>query len=427
MPSRTPSPRSWARTYADWEWVLVDDCSPDAGCDPGPARALAAATPAVRVHERRRERRHRGGLAATRWAWRAGEFVALLDHDDVLAPSARSPMAEPIDGTTPTLDYLYSDQDRMTVEGETHSPFRKPDWSPERLRHHMYTTHFSVLRRGAGASRSAASATGYDGSQDHDLVLRVTERARSVVHIPEVLYHWREVPGSAAGDAEAKPWAWDAGVRAVQDHLDRIGHRGHGRQGPGARAPTTSSASRTWTTPRQHRRSRPSGPRAMVRGADRDDGGRDGALGAGVHARTSDLEIVVVYDTPTPPSRPRASCGGCPWATDAAGADRVHRAVQLQRARATSAHSTPAARSSSSSTTTWKPSRAGVLEHLIAPLREPGVGATGPKLLFEGSRIQHAGLVYGSGTITHSYYRVAASDQARGLRRAAGSTARSPR
>ena len=76
----------------------------------------------------------------------------------------------------------------------------------------MYTTHFSVLRRSL-ALDVGGFRVGYDGSQDHDLVLRVTERARDVVHVPGVLYHWREVPGSAAGDAAAKPWAWDAGVR----------------------------------------------------------------------------------------------------------------------------------------------------------------------------------------------------------------------
>ena len=86
----------------------------------------------------------------------------------------------------------------------------------------MYTSHLSVLRtslvREVGGFRE-----GYDGSQDHDLVLRVTERARRIVHVPKVLYHWRAVEGSAAQDPEAKPYAWLAGQRAVQDHVDRLG------------------------------------------------------------------------------------------------------------------------------------------------------------------------------------------------------------
>ena len=94
----------------------------------------------------------------------------------------------------------------------------------------MYTSHLSVMRtslvREVGAFRE-----GYDGSQDHDLALRVSERARRVVHVPQVLYHWRAIAGSAAADIDAKPYATIAGQRAVQDQLDRLGIRGRVEQG----------------------------------------------------------------------------------------------------------------------------------------------------------------------------------------------------
>ena len=121
------------------------------------------------------------------------------------------------------VDYLYSDEDKVDDTGRFYDLFRKPDWSPERLR--GPDVHLPPLGhpRRASCGRVGGFRDGYDGSQDHDLILRVTEVARRVVHIDEVLYHWRVVPGSAAGDADAKPYASIAGRKAVQDHLDRLG------------------------------------------------------------------------------------------------------------------------------------------------------------------------------------------------------------
>src|SRR5262249_723629 len=122
----------------------------------------------------------------------------------------------------PEVDYVYTDEDKIDLSGNYFDTFAKPDWSPERLRSQMYTAHLSVVRtelaRSVGGFR-----TGYDGSPAHDLALRGAERARAIMHIPEVLYHWRLVPGSTAVDTTAKPTALDAGRRAVEDQLQRIG------------------------------------------------------------------------------------------------------------------------------------------------------------------------------------------------------------
>ena len=109
----------------------------------------------------------------------------------------------------------------------------------------MYTSHLSVMRT-AVVREVGGFREGYDGSQDHDLALRVGERARRVVHVPEVLYHWRAVAGSAAADIDAKPYATIAGQRAVQDHLDRLGIAGTGR----VRAPSPAATSSTATSTR---------------------------------------------------------------------------------------------------------------------------------------------------------------------------------
>src|SRR5690606_31160927 len=102
----------------------------------------------------------------------------------------------------PDADYLYSDEDRIDEAGARSAPFYKPDWSPERLRTQMYTCHVSVLRRSL-VDEVGGFDPEFEGSQDWDLVLRVTERARAVVHVPQVLYHWRTLPTSTANRGQA--------------------------------------------------------------------------------------------------------------------------------------------------------------------------------------------------------------------------------
>lgn len=173
------------------------------------------------------------GAASTDALDRArGDFIALLDQDDLLAPFALEANSREID-TWPDVDVLYSDEDKVAADGRRDEPFCKPGWSPERLRCHMYLGHLGVYRRthvlSIGGFRS-----GFDGAQDHDLALRATESARRIVHIPRVLYHWRRSAGSTAEDPEAKSWAFDAGVRAVQSHIDRIGMQATAYRDPGA-------------------------------------------------------------------------------------------------------------------------------------------------------------------------------------------------
>jgi GT2 family glycosyltransferase len=386
------------QTHTDWEWVLVDDRSPNPEVRAA-LRRLAEQDARVRVVERPEN----GGIVAASsdaLAAARGEFVGLLDHDDVLETHALETMVAAVE-EHPEADYLYSDQDRMRVDGAVHAPFLKPDWSPERLRHHMYCTHFSFLRRELALSVGGFRA-GYDGSQDHDLVLRVTEQAREVVHVPEVLYHWREVPGSAAGDADAKPWAWDAGVRAVQDHLDRVGIPATASKG---RAPGTYQVTREPDLETSVSVVIPTiGSSGVVRGEERVmvvETVRS-VLAATEH---QGIEFVVVYDDPTPPAV-LEQLRALPWGRHRLTLVPFHEPFNYSRK-----NNLGALRASGDVllflNDDMEAESPGVVEQLIAPLREEGVGATGAKLLFESSRIQHAGLIYGSGTITHSYYRAA--------------------
>jgi GT2 family glycosyltransferase len=209
-----------AQTFQDWELCLVDDGS-RAPHVRSTLDHAARKDPRIRV----RYRDANGGIVAASndaLAMATGEFVALLDHDDELHPSALARVDEVI-SATPEVDYVYTDEDKIDPQGRHTQAFFKPNWSPERFRTQMYTCHLSVLRRSLVEEVGGFDAE-FNGSQDWDLVLKVTERARAVAHVPEILYHWRMVAGSAAGEGEAaKPWAYEAGQRTIQAHCDRIG------------------------------------------------------------------------------------------------------------------------------------------------------------------------------------------------------------
>jgi len=209
-----------AQSFTDWEFVLVDDCSPSDHV----ARVLreyAAADSRVIVIEREVN----GGIVAASndgLAVASGEFVGLLDHDDTLAIDALR-LVDMYAIEHPEMDYCYSDEDLIDVAGQYVGPFYKPDWSPERLRGQNYCTHFSVFRATL-LEQIGGFRPGFDGSQDYDVILRATEQAREIVHIPFVLYHWRQIATSvASGDLTVKPYAYDAGRLAVQEHCERIG------------------------------------------------------------------------------------------------------------------------------------------------------------------------------------------------------------
>lgn len=154
-----------------------------------------------------------------------GEYVALLDHDDLLTPWALFEVAKAI-VENPSTDMIYSDEDKITADGSNRFQVHfKPDWSPDLLRSYNYITHFfvakTVLVRMVGGFRA-----GYDGSQDHDLILRVSEKSKRIHHISSVLYHWRSHEASTALNPKSKTYTLAAGAKAIDDHLVRIGLSG---------------------------------------------------------------------------------------------------------------------------------------------------------------------------------------------------------
>ena len=214
------------QVYADWELCIADDAS----TKPHVRRVLdeyGLRDDRIRVVRRTT---NEGISAASNAALEIarGELVALLDHDDLLRPHSLLLSVLPF-LEDERVGFVYSDADRVDEEGRRTSHHFKPDWSPALLLGQNYLCHLSVMRadlvRAAGGFRSA-----YDGSQDWDLNLRVTELLppEGVVHVPHVLYHWRAIAGSVASQGvEAKPYAVDAARRAVEDHLARTGRHGY--------------------------------------------------------------------------------------------------------------------------------------------------------------------------------------------------------
>ena len=208
-----------AQTYGRWEL-----CVADGGSAPEQRAILeqaAAADPRVRVTLLGAN----GGIAANSNAALAmaqGEFLLILDHDDALAPNALFSLASLLQ-RNPDADAICFDEDKLSEDGATrHSPWFKPQApSPDLLLSTNYLMH-GLFRRSLVAELSGFDPA-TDGAQDWDLALRVSERTTRIYHIPQVLYHWRQVPGSAAREATAKPWAIAAQRRALEGHLRRTG------------------------------------------------------------------------------------------------------------------------------------------------------------------------------------------------------------
>lgn len=206
------------QSYPHWELCLVDDASTAPHI--APLLDRYASHPRIRV---RQLPRNAGIAAASNAALELanGDFVALLDHDDELHPDALLEVAKRLNADT-GLDLIYTDEDKLLPTGLRTDPFRKPGWNPDLLLSCNYITHLSVLRRrllqSIGGFRS-----GFDGSQDYDLLLRVVEKTDRVAHIPKVLYHWRVIPGSTAHSSAAKPKAYSAARRALAESLERRG------------------------------------------------------------------------------------------------------------------------------------------------------------------------------------------------------------
>ncbi len=207
-----------AQTYPYWELCICDDAS-DKDEVLQRLRRFNALDQRIRV----RHASSRSGISVasnTALAMATGEFVAFLDHDDELAPHALQQVVEALNAD-PSLDLVYSDEDHLE-DGRPVQPRYKPDWSPDLFLSYNYLCHFCIIRRSV-VEEVGGFREGYDGAQDYDLLLRVTERTNRIAHIPAILYHWRKSATSVAFNIANKPRAVENGKCALEDAMRRRG------------------------------------------------------------------------------------------------------------------------------------------------------------------------------------------------------------
>lgn len=208
-----------AQWYTNWELCLADDHSPSPHVRPL-LEEFAKSDPRIKVIFREENGRiSKATNSAIELA--TGEYVGFMDNDDELAPQALFEIVKALN-KQPDIDFCYSDEDKINENGTRFDPFFKPDWSPHLLLGHNYITHFVVVSRPL-LDKVGALRPEFDGSQDYDFVLRATEQAKHVHHIPQMLYHWRTLASSVAGDPRSKMYAYEAGRKAIEASLERRG------------------------------------------------------------------------------------------------------------------------------------------------------------------------------------------------------------
>lgn len=380
-----------AQTDGRWQLCIADDASRDPEVRQLLA-AYAATDPRIRVTFAG-ARAHISVNTNRALALADAPYIGFLDHDDELAADAVEAVAAAIE-RFPDAGLLYSDEDKIDVDGHRHAPHFKPAWNPDLLRSLNYVAHFMVvdaaLLRELGGLRE-----GFEGAQDHDLALRCGERlpVERIVHIPRVLYHWRTHPGSTARGLSQKPYAVDAGRRAVEDHLARTGRAVDVHVLDDGRY-------------RVEWRITPPAPRVVVLVPTRD---RVDLLSVCVdsvlrHTRYPNFEIVIVDNGSVEPDTE-------------AYFDRVARDERVSVLRYPGAFNFSAIVNDGVRRSTGdvicllnndiEAIRAGWLFELVSQALRPEVGAVGAMLYYPDDTIQHAGVILGIGGVAgHSHCRL---------------------
>lgn len=208
-----------AQSYANWECVLVNS-TPEVADLKERVAAAAARDSRIKVVELPENlgislNTNAGVAEAT------GDYICFFDHDDVLEADILFEYAKAVDAD-PAVDMLYCDEDKLAGDGRYFEAFFKPDFSLDLLRNNNYICHMLCVRAKLLAELEPNTREN-DGAQDHNTTLQVAEHTTAIHHVPKVLYHWRVTEGSTAAASDAKSYANDAGIKAVSDHLKRMG------------------------------------------------------------------------------------------------------------------------------------------------------------------------------------------------------------
>lgn len=205
------------QVYQNWELCLADDASPKAHIKPL-LQELAAADERVKIVLREKNG-HISEATNSAIAIATGEYIGFLDNDDILADTALLAVINALNENQ-NREFIYTDEDKLSMSGKRFDPFFKPNWNETLLLGHNYITHFVVVKRSV-IDAVGGLRTEFNGSQDYDFVLRATEAAKEIYHIPNILYHWRTIETSVAMDPQSKEYAYVAGQNALQAALER--------------------------------------------------------------------------------------------------------------------------------------------------------------------------------------------------------------
>jgi len=205
------------QSYTNWELCLYDDCSTE--------KETIDYLKSIENTDNRiklkfgKQNLHISDSSNQAYELSSGDFIGLLDHDDTLHPNALFEVVKFLK-ENPDTDFVYSDEDKITIDGKQTEPYFKPDFNPDLFLSNNYLNHFSVIKREI-FEKAGKFRKGYEGSQDYDLFLRIFSLTKNFGHIPKVLYHWRKVPGSTADKYDAKSYPENASLKALSDYLKR--------------------------------------------------------------------------------------------------------------------------------------------------------------------------------------------------------------
>ncbi len=210
------------QVYQNWQLCIVDDAS----TNPDVCLVLeeyAEQDSRINVIFRARNS-HISITSNVALEMATGEFIALLDHDDALTPHALYEVVSLLNNH-PDADLIYSDEDNIDDQGYLSNPYFKPDWCPDSFLSRMYTCHLGIYRRSL-VNKIGGFRVGYEGSQDYDLVLRLTEKTNKIFHIPNILYHWRIHANSTASQIHSKIYAVTNAKKSLSEAIQRRGEPG---------------------------------------------------------------------------------------------------------------------------------------------------------------------------------------------------------
>lgn len=372
--------------YPHWELCIADDASPEPAVW-AKLQKLAAADKRIKVVRRAQN----GNIcAATNSALElaTGEFVALMDHDDILPARALYEVAALLQDH-PDADLIYSDEDKIDTQGRRYEPYFKTAWNPELILSQNFVSHLGVYRRSL-IEAVGGLRLGFEGSQDYDLVLRVSEKTtpQRIHHIPWVLYHWRQEGGPQTFSQAFMDRCADAARRAVEEHLARTGQTlvtvANLADAPG------------WVDVRRA----PPEPRPMVSvivpTRDRAELLAQCADGVLNHTAYSPLELLIVDNDSVEPETAalfdRLRADPRVRILPAPGPFNFSTLNNLAAAEARGEILLLLNNDISMLRDDW-------LDQMVAQVVRPNVGAVGARLLFPDGTVQHAGVVIGMGGV----------------------------